>query len=157
MKRQIHLTLAIATLIAALFLVTVPVTAKTTTIEAQGEVQECGPLEFGKVWPAGETIHMRGGERVCDTTGPYLTGKNTIIINSEINPQMIAQIHGTFRHETDEGGIWEGTYTGFHNLIDDVLSIRAVGYGSGVYEGLQIRLTRENFNLYATILNPHGE
>ena len=86
-----------------------------------------------------------------------MTGKNTIISDSEINPQMIAQTHGRFRFETEEGGVWEGTYTGFHNLIDDTLSIRAVGYGSEAYEGMKIRLIRENLNLFATILVPHGE
>lgn len=144
-------------MIAASFLIAVPVAAKATVIEAQGVVQGCDPLNLVTVWPAGETIHMRGGEMVCDTAGPLMIGKNIIIINAEINPQMIAQIHGTFRLETYEGGIWEGTYTGVHNLIDDVLSIRAVGHGREAYEGLQIRFIRENFNLFATILDPHGE
>lgn len=157
MLRQIHLTLTAATIIAALFLVIVPVAAEATLTEVQGEVLACDPLKPSTVWDAGETIHLRGWERVCNTTGPYLTGKLTISINSEINPQMISQVHGTFRLETDEGGIWEGTYTGVHNLIDDTVSIRAVGSGSEAFEGLQIRLIRENFDLFATILAPHGE
>ena len=157
MRRQIFLTLIVATMIAALFLVAVPVAARAIVIEAQGVVQECDPLKPGAFWYTGETIHLRGWESVCYYSGQYLTGKNTIIINAEINPQMISQVHGTFRLEADEGGIWEGTYTGVHNLIDDVISIRAVGHGSEAYEGLQIRLIREDLDLFATILAPHGE
>ena len=61
MKRRIYLILIFTMLIAALLLYAMPVAAQATVIEPHGEVTRCDPLEQGEVWPAGMTIHMRGG------------------------------------------------------------------------------------------------
>jgi hypothetical protein len=150
------LRMAVVVLILTI-LVAGPVAAQARSTEVTGWVESCQVPDPGDWTYPGGNIHIRGMVRICRERGhPYLTGVNTTIVNANYDSQWSGPVFGTFHRVTDEGGEWEGTFSGVRTP-DGRLVVHAVGHGRGMYEGLQIMVTLENGLLSARILDPHGE
>jgi hypothetical protein len=156
-RKSSRVMLVLPALIAAVLLVAGPVAAQATATEVTGWVESCEYSDPGHWTYPGGNIHIRGMVRICRERGhPYLEGVNTTVVNANYDSQGSGPVFGTFHRVTDEGGEWEGTFSGVRTTDGDAV-VHAVGHGRGMYEGLQIMVTLENGLLTARILDPHGE
>jgi hypothetical protein len=129
----------VLTVIAALLLATMPASAETTRIDFTG-FDSCDPdtLIFTRAWEAGPNLHIAGITQTCHDTAsiPQLTG-TTYLFDSRINlvgGESNFIIFGKFRTESDEGGVWVGSWV----LPANTSTIQVVGHGEGLYEGQQL-------------------
>jgi len=156
MKRHIRLLVLILALIATLLLLAGPVAAKATRTEFK--VRETwvydDPDASGKEWVTGDKIyHFRGGASHYiidafpgeeDLADPRVFGDE--IITGNLNMHLVddpciwvtGPMSGTFLI-TNEGGYWEGIWTGERNELGHSYAYM-VGKGGGGYAGLQIRI-----------------
>jgi hypothetical protein len=108
--------------------------------------------------PPGSRIKLQGiawKSRVI-SQDPLLLGWFFAEGNFELDDNAAGRMAGTFRIELDSGGVWEGSWTGEKNKVENaeawILRARYVGNGtSGNVDGLHLRITDA-----ATILTPLG-
>jgi hypothetical protein len=136
----------IVALIAALFALAAPVRAhaENTRIYFTGS-EWCDPnsLIFGRAWMSGPNFHANGITQVCYDTAsiPQLIGTaylfdGRIVVNGlELYP-----ISGKYRMESNEGGVWTGSWI----LPANSNIIRLTAHGEGKYEGLQLHLFEDD-------------
>lgn len=86
----------------------------------------------------GGNIHVRGMVQLSreEAPDPRNTGYNTVVVNANWRPDWTGPMWGTFRLETDEGGVWEGTWAG--RMTEQGSRYHAVGTGFGLYSGMKI-------------------
>jgi len=168
MKRKaitIVTMLFLASTVMALFPLSVKAKARVTYFIG---TETSGPiLDFGTWTFPGGNILVRGFVHVWydDCDDPRVSGTNTVVANVNSDATTgVGTMWGTFSSvSVVEGGWWEGTWTGkFH--ADGSSSVRAVGHGRGLFEGLKAKMTVE-FSpdpaepgiISGYILDPHGE
>ena len=87
---------------------------------------------------------------------PQLAGINTVTMNANWDANYAGPIWGTAEMVTDDGGVWQSTWTG-KTYADGRSEYRAVGHGvAGSVQGLHMNLSAANGQWMATILNPRG-
>jgi hypothetical protein len=106
----------------------------------------------------GSRIHLRGigWKSRLESEDPLLTGNSFVEGNFNLDANAAGSMVGTFRIELDDGGVWEGSWTGDKSKVKNVeawvLRIRGVGHGKGgSVDGMQLRYTE-----VATIYTPLG-
>jgi len=136
MKKRCSLVgVLVAVMVIPLILVT-PVTAADKAefqcMEIYVDTLDPGSWSF----PDGN-IHVRGLVELFQETGPdpRLVGNNTVVVNANWHSDMTGPIWGTFRFETDEGGLWEGNWAG--QVTAEGAWYNARGDGYGIYEGMK--------------------
>ncbi len=95
-------------------------------------------LDYGTwSYPDGN-IHIRGMVELFRNTGPdpRITGYNTVTVSANWQSDYTGPMSGTFRFETDEGGLWMGTWAGQMTGAGPVYSGSADGYG--MYAGMKM-------------------
>ncbi len=158
MRTQKHLILAILILAAALWLLAAPAAAEATRTYFT-VIETCpsmGQWQIGKITFPDGNMHIRGATFACQDVGsiPEVTGTNHILLNANFDKNGFGPLWGTFHTETSEGA-WDGTWT--QKVTVSGSSIRAVGQGSGKYQGLQEFVFVENGVATGYILNPGGK
>jgi hypothetical protein len=157
MKRRSLTFLAAIAILMILAMLTSPVSArseitKSTCIETYLETLDPGTVRF----PDGN-IHMRGLVNTYreESPDPRNVGFNTVTVNANWHADGTGPMWGTFRQVTDEGGIWEGTWSG---MVTDLGSgYQATGHGDGIYKGMTIKISNENGVCQVWIIDPAGD
>jgi hypothetical protein len=142
-------------LIAALLLM--PGSAGATATRIDYTVTEtCTQTSPGEVTFPGGNIHIRGATLECQdvATIPQATGTNYIVMNTNLDATGNGRAWGTWRLETGEGGVWEGTWEGA--LTAGFVSGHGVAHGSEIYEGQQNFVSVEPGTSSGYILIPGG-
>lgn len=80
--------------------------------------------------------HIRGMVELLrdDAPDPRAVGDNTVVVNANWRPDGTGPMWGTWRLETDEGGLWEGTWAG--QVTGQGSWYNGVGDGIGLYTGM---------------------
>ena len=106
----------------------------------------------------GSRIHLRGisWKSRLESEDPLLAGDSFTEGNFNLDANATGRMEGTFRIELDDGGVWEGSWTGDKSKVENVeawiIRIRGVGRGTGgSVDGMQLRYTE-----VATIYTPLG-
>lgn len=83
-------------------------------------------------------IHIRGMVQLFQETAadPRGDGENTVVVNANWDSDFHGPMWGTFSFVTDEGGLWEGTWSGRMTENGPVYTARGNGYG--IYAGMRI-------------------
>ena len=158
MRRQRLFVSVILILIAVLLVAPVSVSARAVRTECTGWEIPTAILDPGVWTNPGGNIHVRGMvmqyQEVSDC--PQLAGINTVTMNANWNANYAGPIWGTAEMVTDDGGVWQSTWTG-KTYADGRSEYRAVGHGvAGSVQGLHMNLSAANGQWMATILNPGG-
>ncbi len=134
--------LVIVAMLAMLLASALPLAAhaENSRIYFTGVETSCDPLLPSRIWASGPNYHVRVQSQTCHEQGsiPQATGTNYAsegVIN-EVGRESILTVTGKFRLETNEGGIWVGSFTWPANTN----LLKAVGQGQGIYEGLNIHM-----------------
>jgi hypothetical protein len=163
MKKRLLLLLVCLTLLSIL---AVPTAAKTTRTEYEGE-EDCGQMMGGRQWISEDGVyHVRDAQSHCtdDTDDPRMSGDALITVNANFqfsDTGVYGPMWGTVR-VSNEGGYWEGTWTGKVTELEGSTYIRSVVFGHEDYEGLQARATlvRESpevtYQIHGVIMDPGG-
>jgi hypothetical protein len=82
-------------------------------------------------------VHLRGMVNVSRAGAPDPRGIGylTVVINANWDENYTGPMWGTFSLETDEGGLWEGTWQGMATMEGSYYL--AVGNGFGLYDGMK--------------------
>jgi hypothetical protein len=138
MKCKKHI-LSVLILVVALLATTSVVSAKATRIYFTGS-EWCDPntLIIGKEWPAGPNYQIRQITQTCYDTASItqLTGTD-YLYDARINlvgggPNFI--LSGKLQMVSDEGGVWNGSWT----LPANTTIIKVIAHGEGKYKGQQL-------------------
>ena len=130
--------------------------------QASESIFTCAPEDYVTTDPGSWSfpdgnIHIRGmkqyGRVVCDD--PRQTGVNYITVNANWDANFTGPMWGVFTFQSDEGGIFKGTWNGM--MTADGSWYNAVGNGSGMYEGLKLWIDKEIDQTTGRILNPKGD
>ena len=139
MKTKVLMCLAAMSILLALAM---PLSARAeeARVYFTGIEASCDPLLPSRIWASGPNYHVRVQSQTCYEQGSIAqaTGTNYAsdgVIN-EVGHESILTVTGKFRLETNEGGIWVGSFTWPANTN----LLRAVGQGQGMYEGLSIHM-----------------
>jgi hypothetical protein len=137
--------------------------SKATKTDVTGYFDNVVWLQFGDVWIAGHTMHVRNRLVQWDSTAtdPRMEG----IIFDEFNSNQDGMTYdgrmwGKFWIEKDGERVWEGSWNG--EIENSVQRGRGVGHGVGIYEGLKMKMTFEQIpaqpviEFDAVILDPFG-
>ena len=165
MKKRLLILLVCLTLLSIL---AVPTAAKTTRTEYEGE-EYCYPMEGGQHWVSEDGVyHVRGAQSHCTdvTDDQRMSGYALITVNANFqfsDTGVYGPMWGTVL-VSNEGGHWEGTWTGKVTELEGSTYIRSVVFGHGDYEGLQARakLVRESpnpadpYQIHGVIMDPGG-
>jgi hypothetical protein len=83
-------------------------------------------------------LHIRGMVQLLDESAPDPRdiGENTVLVNANWNANGIGPMWGTFTFETNEGGLWQGTWAGLMTELGPKYT--AAGDGYGMYSGMKI-------------------
>jgi hypothetical protein len=170
-KRLVSVPTAALVLIV-LSILAAPVAARTIRTEYVGLETFVGPLSPGRQWVSEDGIlHIRGGQEAYrDEVGdPRLSGDVVVTFNVNFHfadpPVFVyGPMWGTLRLD-NEGGYWEGSWTGERTKEQGFSTIRAVLHGHGGYEGLKARATyaRESpdpsapFVIQGVVMAPGGD
>jgi len=160
MKRLLRVSVLVLVLMATLLLVAGPAAAKATRTEFTATETWVEDISLGKEWVTADKIyHIRGGESLymVEATDPRVSGEEIITLN--LNMKLVddeavwatGPMWGTFRI-TNEGGYWEGLWTGVRDE-QGYSYIEYVGSGGGGYAGLQLRVDNERLTPDTSI--PH--
>jgi hypothetical protein len=151
MSTRVRSLTAVFVVLALLCLTVGPVAAGSKTYFTATEyfVADYDPGE--ESFPDGR-YHVRGGvsEYVFVATDPRIDGALDLITinwNFEFMPEPVyfsGPMWGTFVI-TDEGGWWEGSWTGVREE-NGFSYFHYVGHGGGGYEGLQLRMWGERLD-----------
>jgi hypothetical protein len=138
--------LIVLILVLALLVITVGlVSAETTRTPVSGQETLLYYIPGKENFPAdGKLYTVRDETDYAEITSddPRLTGTNTFTFNANFKfaPEPVfvtGRMWGTFLIRND-GGYWEGTYTGFRDERG-YSYFSYVGFGGGGYDGLQVR------------------
>jgi hypothetical protein len=140
--KNIKLVMVPALVLLAVLAAFAPVIAQATKTNFSGTETIAGPPVPGTpTFPDGN-FHMRGHTVVfADVTDdPRVSGLNTVVANWNFRPapppvMWTGPEWGTF-HIENEGGSWDGTWTGKRYENGHTI-INGVGHGSGDYAGLK--------------------
>lgn len=153
MKKSFFLFGGLLAIVAVFLLGIAPVAAAEKTVfpcfETYVETLDPGTWAF-----PGGNIHIRGLVEVFreDAPDPRNVGYNTVVVNANWRPDWTGPIWGTFRLETDEGGLWEGTWAGM--MTEAGSWYQAVGNGYGIYAGMKIWVDM-NYGVCQTTILKH--
>lgn len=129
--------LFVIVLLAAILLTTTTASAKTTRIDFTGS-EWCDPdtLIFGDMRLAGPNMQIKHITQVCYDTASIaqLTGTDYLTDGDMhfVGPNFI--LVGNLRMESDEGGVWVGSWV----LPANADAIQVVAHGEGLYEGMEL-------------------
>ena len=168
MRRKAHIVLVVGLVVG---LLTIPATVSAES----AEVTEYAGWETPAAPPSPEPCRVTGPNVKCfqesywhdQTTDPRTTGWTTVQANYKGDASFAnGHIWGTFvtsvyeDDDTDKAlrGTWEGTWTG--KLVNGAPSFRAVGHGTGEFEGLKIMAdfgppSSQGIAIEGRILDPH--
>lgn len=135
-NNRVRLSIFLITVVALLLAVTPAIAANK--VEFQCTPTYSHLLNIGDwTYPDGN-IHIRGMVQSEHSVAPdpRCVGDNTIVINANWHADGTGPMWGTFRYETTEGGIWEGTWAG--RMTDEGSWYNATGNGYGIYAGMKI-------------------
>jgi hypothetical protein len=141
MITKTRLSWAIVATIAFVLLATAPLVAKSTITEYECSEVYLETLAEGTMTflPNGR-IHLRDIVNAYDETNdlldPRATGTNYVVVNANWDENWLGPMWGTFTFETDEGGVWEGTWLG--QMTEEGSAYHASGNGHGIYDGMKI-------------------
>lgn len=156
MKTQKRLILTILTVVGLFLAFAAPIAAQASVTEIAG-TESCFPSDVG-IWtfPAGN-VHVRGMVLLCreESSDPRGTGDNTVVLNANWDSGSLGPMWGTYHFETDEGGVWEGTWEGM--VTTNGSQYHATATGRGVYEGMKQWVDSANGVWRGRILDPHGD
>ena len=147
MKTRVFMSLAA---IAILLTLAMPIPARADArTYFTGSETGCGALGVSREWPSGPNYHLRVDSQTCSEVGSIVEATGTIYLSDGVinlvGGGALATMTGKFRFETDEGGIWVGSFTWPANTM----ILKGVGRGQGLYEGLTIHMvldqTTSNF------------
>lgn len=156
MKTQKRLILTILTVLGALLAFAAPIAAQASVSEITG-TESCFPTDPGTwTFPDGNA-HVRGMVLQCrdQSSDPRGTGDNTVVLNANWDSNSLGPMWGTFQFETDEGGVWEGTWEGM--ITTSGSQYHATGMGQGIYEGMKLWVDSVNGVWQGRILDPLGD
>jgi len=161
-----------AFILVALLILAAPVAAKTIRTDYGGVEHFVGPLSPGRQWVSEDgVLHIRGGQEAYrdEVDDSRLSGDVVVTLNVNFHfaapPVMVyGPMWGTVRLEND-GGYWEGSWTGERTEVQGFSYIQAVLHGHGGYKGLQARVSyvRESpdptapFVIRGTVVQPGGD
>ncbi len=155
MRTQKRLILTIVTTLGVLLAFAAPIAAQASVTEITG-TEDCTTTNEG-IWTFHDgNVHIRGMVLLCRETSsdPRATGKNTVVMNANWDANGFGPMWGTAHIETDEGGVWEGTWEGL--VTTSVSKYHARATGQGVYEGMKQWVDSVNGEFQGRILDPHG-
>jgi hypothetical protein len=138
MKSVLRILIVLMLIVGVLMLVTIA-SAKTARIDFTGS-EWCDPDTFTLIreWMAGPNYQAKGLTEICYDTAdiPQMTGTDYLYDGriSFVGNSDNFILSGKLRMETDEGGVWMGSWT----LPANSNTIKVVGHGEGIYEGLQL-------------------
>src|SRR5512135_947574 len=114
MKTKVRVSLAVMSI---LLILAMPISARAeeARIYFTGIETGCAPLLPSRIWASGPNYHVRVQSQTCYEQGsiPRATGTNYAsdgVIN-EVGRESLLTVTGKFRLETNEGGIWVGSFT----------------------------------------------
>ncbi len=159
MKTQKRLILTIVTVLGVLLVSAAPIAAQASITEFTG-TEVCNidnPINPGILTFPDGNLHVRGLVFLCrdESSDPRGTGYNTIVMNANVDANGLGPIWGTFHFETDEGGVWEGTWEAM--VKTNSSQHHATGTGQGIYEGMTLWADIENGITQTRILDPYGD
>ena len=98
-------------------------------------------------------LHIRGMVQLFreEAPDPRTVGNNTVVVNTNWRPDGTGPMWGTFRMETDEGGLWKGTWAG--KMTEGGSFYQGVGDGFGLYAGMKLFVDMNYGVCQITILN----
>ena len=136
-------SLAIIAILATL-LMAAPARADNTRIYFTGYEPGCDEWVVSRVLEPGPNLQLKIYSQTCHDVAiiPQFTGTNYAhdgILNVVGGGQFVI-VHGKFRFESDEGGIWVGLF----NLPANSTTLTAVGHGEGIYAGQDIHVFMDN-------------
>lgn len=170
--KKLFMFTKVGLLLTLLLAITFPAQAQAIKTEFTGLSYFTNEIIDPGVWtyPDGN-VHVRGWTVGYNDvmSDPRVSGTDTMLINFNMQsaPAPVffsGPMWGTMRVE-NEGGYWEGSWTGFRDEQGFAYA-RATLHGHGGYEGLiaQIDATRlspdyitEPFVFTGVIIDPHGE
>jgi len=143
--RKLTVSFVIIAIMLSLTLPT-PAYAKNERIDFTGSETRCDFPEIDREWVSGLNYHLRIDTQTCYEVGdiPQFTGTLYAydgVINVSGGGSMIT-INGKFRMETEEGGVWVGSFERPANTN----ILRGVGHGEGIYEGQHIHIYNDQLN-----------
>lgn len=142
MKTKMFMILTAITMLLSLA-IPAPARAENTRIDFTGIETGCTDPVWTKEWGSGPNFHISGVSSTCyDVANKnYFTGTNYISdgMGHFVAGGAIMIITGKFRMETEEGGVWVGTFITPANTT----ILTAVGQGEGIYWGLQIHMFQD--------------
>ena len=177
MDRLIKRSVFAVSLLAIVLLANVlgPALAKSTVTDVEGRADLLGGPPVGEIRPdAAGNLHLRNytatGSLFLDGGHIRIDGKNTMVLNGNVDSTLTGPLSGTYTVLTDIGGqdtvIWEGRVHG--NVVNAIFSGKVVAQGRGPYAGMQLKLdiledlpspgdpNPERFTVVGQILNPQG-
>ncbi len=139
MKTKGLMSLAVMSILLTLAM-PVPAHAANMRIYFTGTETGCDPLIPGREWSSGPNYHIHVESQTCyeAATIAQFTGANYPhdgVINL-VGGGSVLTITGKFRMETNEGGIWVGSFTWPANT--NILT--GIGHGQGIYKGLNMHV-----------------
>jgi hypothetical protein len=138
MKSVLRILIVLTLVIGVLSPMTIA-KAKTTRIDFTGS-ESCvpGTLTLIREWMAGPNYLARGLTEVCLDTAdiPQMTGTDYLYDGQVrfVGNTGNFILSGKLRMETDEGGVWLGSWV----LPANSTTIQVIGHGEGLYEGLHL-------------------
>ena len=123
------------------FVVLLPTTlasAKETRVEFTGyEICTHEDLVFSREWYPGHNVQDKDGSETCSDIAdtPMMTGTDYVF---DMSGRWVGDrnfmINGKIRMETDEGGVWVGSW----EMPAHATTIKIIAHGEGLYEGMQL-------------------
>ncbi|HSF80557.1 MAG TPA: hypothetical protein VLA49_04965 [Anaerolineales bacterium] len=137
MKKKYVRISAILVVMAVLLVGIAPVTAAEKT-EFPCTEETIALLDPGTMSFPDGNVHIRGMVILAreEAPDPRDQGYNTVVVNANWGKDGSGPMWGTFRMETDEGGLWKGTWAGMDTGQGSWYN--AVGDGFGLYAGMKI-------------------
>jgi len=143
--RKLTISFVIIAIMLSLTLPT-PAYAENERIYFTGYESGCDSAVIDRDWASGPNYHLRIDTQTCYEVGdiPQFTGTLYAydgVINVSGGGSMIT-INGKFRMETEEGGVWVGSFERPANTN----ILRGVGHGEGMYEGQHIYINNDQLS-----------
>lgn len=158
MSNRVRSLAIVLFVLALLFLAVYPVTARATKTYFTATETWVEDLSPGKEsFPGGDRYHVRGAVSrfAFEASDPRLgNAEDLVIINANFRfvPEPVfvtGKMWGKFRI-TNEGGYWEGSWTGERDE-NGYSYFNYVGSGGGGYQGLKLRMRGERLNPDPTV------
>ena len=152
MNKIFRLIGVLLTLSVLLVVLVIPAAAAEKTVYQCNETT-VGVLDPGTAFLSdGGILHIRGMVMLLrdEADTPLMTGNNTIVLNANWDAAENGPMWGTAHFETDEGGVWEGTWAGQITAQGAWENASMTGYGK--YAGMKARWNKTVSGCTVTIL-----